>query len=435
MAQALRILMIEDDPNDAELLLRKLRSNGFDVYAERVDRLEDVRRAIEQSQWDLALSDHSTPGFRLADVLDLLREPMTPLIVVSGAIGEHEVVEALHLGAASYVDKGSLSRLVPTIERVLAEMQLRREHAIAQRRLELVQAAVESAHDLIVIIEMRSDGTTNVVYVNEAAGRMTGFSAGEIAVRGITGLHGHDTDGAAIERLLDAMTRGEEVTAELLLYHRDGGTRWVETSIRPIPSGERRFVLVSRDITERKNIQAQLAFLAMHDPLTGLANRALLDERLGMELAKARRSGEHVAVMLLDLDNFKYINDTFGHACGDDLLREIGRRLRSCVREVDTVARLGGDEFVVVLTNVISTQHVANTARRILATIREPLLVERRAWTMSASIGIARYPHDARDEKGLLKCADGALYAVKESGKNTFRFKTPAAVAEPAAAE
>jgi diguanylate cyclase (GGDEF)-like protein/PAS domain S-box-containing protein len=428
MAEPLRILMIEDEPTDAELLVRKLRSSGFSLHSKRVDQIEDVRRALAESEWDLVLSDHSMPGFRSADVLVLLKESElpTPLIVVSGAIGELEVVEALHLGAASYVNKGSLSRLVPTIERVLGEARLRREHLIAQRRLELVQAAVESTHDLIFVLEVQADGTPAIAYVNESAKRMTGYTPDEIALNGFAGLHGHDSDGAAVERLLAAMTRGEEVTAELLLYHRDGTTRWVETSVRPITKGERRFVVVSRDVTERKSAEAHLESLAMHDPLTGLANRALLDGRLKMELAKARRSGQHVAVMLVDLDGFKAINDTFGHACGDDVLRELGWRLRTCVREVDTVARLGGDEFVVVLTSVAAPEFVSDTAHRILTTIRRPVSVEHGSISLSVSIGIALYPNDASDAKSLLRSADAALYRVKGSGKNDFDFRSKA---------
>ncbi len=418
--------MIEDDPSDAELLLRKLRADGLSPYTERVERLDDVRSALAEREWDLVLSDHSMPGFRSADVLALLKdhELPIPLIVVSGAIGEVEVVEALHLGAASYVDKGSLSRLVPIIKRVLDDAKLRREHLVAQRRLELVQAAVESAHDLIFILETQPDGSPKVVYVNEAAKRMTGYTPEEIAMHGFAGLHGHDTDSAAVERMLASISRGETTTAELLLYHRNDSTRWVETSIRPMATAGR-FVLVSRDITDRKKVEAQLAFLAMHDPLTGLANRALLDQCLAMELAKARRSGHQLAVMVIDFDDFKSVNDTFGHAGGDDLLRELGSRLRACVREVDTVARLGGDEFVVVLTDFERPQHATETARRILAAVREPAHVAGQPYAMSVSIGIALCPGDSRDAKGLLRTADAALYRVKARGKNGFALYDP----------
>src|ERR1700722_18424921 len=155
MSRPLRVLLIEDEPNDAELLVRKLRSGGFAPSPERADRLDDVRQALCREEWDVILCDHSMPGFRSADVLKLLKEraQATPLIVVSGAIGEQEVVDALHLGAASYVDKNSLSRLVPMIERALEDAELRRSHQRTQRELELVRAAVDSANDLILILE------------------------------------------------------------------------------------------------------------------------------------------------------------------------------------------------------------------------------------------------------------------------------------------
>jgi diguanylate cyclase (GGDEF)-like protein len=161
----------------------------------------------------------------------------------------------------------------------------------------------------------------------------------------------------------------------------------------------------------------------MHDPLTGLANRTLLEERLEMEFAKARRSGLLVAVLLIDFDNFKRVNDTYGHACGDELLRELGRRLRSCVREVDTVARLGGDEFVVVLTELASARGAEETAERLLADVRRPILADGRSHEISVSIGIAIYRGDAVDVKGLLKDADVALYRVKASGRNGFAYE------------
>jgi diguanylate cyclase (GGDEF)-like protein/PAS domain S-box-containing protein len=425
MKRPLRVLLVEDDPNDAELLIRKLRSSGFVPESERVERLDDVSAALERGDWDLVLSDHSMPGFRSADVLALMKERKitTPLIIVSGAIGEQEVVEALYLGAASYVDKSSLSRLVPTIERVLSEAALRQEHQAALRNLELVRAAVESAHDLIFILQTQPQGDPSVIYVNGAVERMTGYSAEEAIEHGFARIHGHGAESGVVDLLFTAMSRNEPATAELLLHHRDGSTRWVETSIRPIAAGSNRFVSVSRDITDRKNVEAQMAHLAMHDPLTGLANRTLLEERLEMEFAKARRSGLLVAVLLIDFDNFKRVNDTYGHACGDELLRELGRRLRSCVREVDTVARLGGDEFVVVLTELASARGAEETAERLLADVRRPILADGRSHEISVSIGIAIYRGDAVDVKGLLKDADVALYRVKASGRNGFAYE------------
>lgn len=164
-----------------------------------------------------------------------------------------------------------------------------------------------------------------------------------------------------------------------------------------------------------------LASLALHDPLTGLANRRLLVDRLSMAITQARRSWGWMAVMYLDLDGFKEINDTLGHAAGDMLLKAVARRLTETVREEDTVARLGGDEFVVVLPHIHSGADAAGMAQKIVDAASQSDDIEGRKVRMTASVGIGLCPEDARDAEGLMKAADAALYQAKRSGKNTFR--------------
>jgi diguanylate cyclase (GGDEF)-like protein/PAS domain S-box-containing protein len=424
MSRPLRVLLIEDEPNDAELLVRKLRSGGFVPSAERVDRLEDVREALEREEWDVVLCDHSMPGFRSADVLVMLRERVqtTPLIVVSGAIGEQEVVDALHLGAASYVDKNSLSRLVPMIERALQDAELRRAHQRTQRELELVRAAVDSANDLILILETLEDEPASILYVNGAAERITGYTAAELMERGLGTLYGPDTDSSALGQGQISLTRGGAATVECKMYRKDGSAMWVETVIEPIASGSSQFISVSRDITDRKNAEEKVAFLATHDPLTGLANRTLLDERIDGYLARARRTGTHVGVLVIDLDGFKAVNDSHGHEIGDRLLREIAHRLTCSVREVDTVARLGGDEFVVVLGDAIALEPIVRAAERILESASAPITLDDKRCHVSISIGVAVYPNDGETGSTLIKSADKAMYHVKGHGKNGFHF-------------
>ena len=416
--------MIEDDPNDAELLIRKLRTGGFLLSTHRTDQLPEVKRALIEDTWDLVLSDHSMPGFRSSDVLELLTEHAvdTPLVIVSGAIGEQEVVEALHHGAAGYVDKASLSRLVPMIERVLEGAELRRRHARAVQDLELVRAAIDSANDLIAILEVREREAPAIVFVNGACERITGYSGDELIARGPDILRGPDTDRAAIGRVMRAMARGNAATTEWLLYCKNDTATWMETEVHPIEAGSNRFISVSRDITERKKSEAEFAFLATHDPLTSLANRKLLDERLHRDLARARRTGSHVAVMLVDLDGFKEVNDSFGHASGDELLRELGRRLTCCTRETDTVARLGGDEFVVVLADAAGLEPIARAAERILDCVSKPVVIGGNISKLSISIGIAVHPNDGETPAALIKSADQAMYHVKMNGKHGFHF-------------
>jgi diguanylate cyclase (GGDEF)-like protein len=161
--------------------------------------------------------------------------------------------------------------------------------------------------------------------------------------------------------------------------------------------------------------------LAHHDELTGLPNRRLLDDRIAQAFAAARRTRDNVAVMLLDLDHFKPINDTYGHEAGDQVLKAVAARLRNCVRKADTVARLGGDEFVVMLP-MRDAQHAVRVAEGILAALAEPFPVGTNQFRLGVSIGISVFPDDAAEKDDLLKFADRAMYAVKASGRNAYRF-------------
>lgn len=179
---------------------------------------------------------------------------------------------------------------------------------------------------------------------------------------------------------------------------------------------------VSRDITERKRADAQIHYLAGHDGLTALPNRRLFSELLNNSIQNARRYHHFFAILFIDLDRFKIINDTLGHEAGDQLLREISARLTSAVRGSDIVARLGGDEFVVLLQEISDATQAAAVARKILAAVIKPMELNGQECRVSASIGICLYPTDARDEVGLMKNADIAMYRAKSEGKNTYYF-------------
>jgi diguanylate cyclase (GGDEF)-like protein len=184
------------------------------------------------------------------------------------------------------------------------------------------------------------------------------------------------------------------------------------------------FLAIKEDITERKRYEEQLQHLATHDDLTGLANRALLQDRLEQSILFAKRSGRLVAALLLDLDRFKIINDSLGHSFGDSLLKIIAERLRESVRGADTVARLGGDEFVILLAEVASEEDVGKVAKKILDNITAPFQIGDREITVTASLGISIYPWDGEDEETLIRNADIAMYRAKEEG-NSFRLYAP----------
>jgi diguanylate cyclase (GGDEF)-like protein len=178
----------------------------------------------------------------------------------------------------------------------------------------------------------------------------------------------------------------------------------------------------AEDITDRKAAEAEVKYLAYHDALTRLPNRMLFSDRLENALARARRNGEEVAVLFLDLNRFKKINDSLGHAAGDAMLREIAKRFRECVREEDTVARVGGDEFVILLRSVTSRDEVECVVQRIMDAVGQPFPLKDKSLGISCSIGISLYPEDGADAETLIRNADAAMYSAKESRCNDVRF-------------
>ncbi len=178
------------------------------------------------------------------------------------------------------------------------------------------------------------------------------------------------------------------------------------------------------EIAERKRIEEKITYVAFHDVLTSLPNRMLFYDRLTLALAHAQRSKEMLAVMFLDLDRFKTINDTLGHTTGDQLLRDVAGKLKKSVREEDTVARLGGDEFTLIVSGIFQVEHAGNIACKILDTIKQPLIIAGHELCITTSIGIALYPDDGNDPETLLKNADIAMYYAKQQGRNNYQFYT-----------
>lgn len=201
------------------------------------------------------------------------------------------------------------------------------------------------------------------------------------------------------------------------------GRRWFLGRVNPFTSNDRRFVVLTHeDITPLKEAESFVTELAYHDTLTGLPNRLLLQDRLSQHLIQAGRDRELVAVLFLDLDHFKYINDTLGHGAGDRMLKTVAGRLLSCVRKSDTVARLGGDEFLVILTGLDSPGDASVIARKMLEALTAPVDLEGQEVFTSSSIGIALFPEDGADAESLIGNADLAMYLAKEEGRNTYRY-------------
>jgi diguanylate cyclase (GGDEF)-like protein len=221
------------------------------------------------------------------------------------------------------------------------------------------------------------------------------------------------------------MERAEPFEIEYRVPAREGKIVWLAARGVPMRGGSgrvSRIIGVCQDITERKRREEMVHFLAYHDALTGLPNRRLLDDRLKQAVYQAQRRDARIAAMLVDLDDFKQVNDTAGHRAGDAVLREVAKRLGACVRKADTVARHGGDEFVILMADVHERADCQIVAEKILDALAAEFRIDGAAYKLGASIGISLFPSDAGDAEALLRNADVAMYRAKQFGKNQFRF-------------
>lgn len=288
---------------------------------------------------------------------------------------------------------------------------------------------VENMRDVVWILD---PNTLRFRYVSPSVERLRGYSAEEVMREPLDAaltpeyaaamkqqiqhsmaefLSGHDPDKVYVEEIRQPRKDGSSVWAEA-----------ISRFYRNVDTGQVEIHGVTRDISERKAAQEEIHYMAMHDLLTGLPNRMLLDDRLQQALVAAKREDGRVALMFLDLDRFKQINDTLGHGVGDQLLKQAATRMQECVRESDTVARIGGDEFIVLLRAVVDAQHAIAVAEKIRAALNQPFEVAGHLLTVSISIGIALYPEHGSDGDELSSNADIAMYSAKEHGRDNVRL-------------
>jgi diguanylate cyclase (GGDEF)-like protein/PAS domain S-box-containing protein len=265
-----------------------------------------------------------------------------------------------------------------------------------------------------------SNSEMPLIYVNPAFEKLTGYVLDEIRGRNCRFLQAGRTTQPGLRPLRHALSERRDVTTILQNFKKDGTPFWNELFLSPIRdrSGEvTHYVGIQNDVTERVELERKLAYMVHHDTLTGLANRGLLMDRLTQALSRADRSGRLVAVLFLDLDNLKTVNDLYGHEAGDLLLQVVGQRLGASVRKHETAARLGGDEFVVVLEDIEDEQAATRIKRRVANEIRQPMLASQQEFNPSASIGMALYPADGTTPGELLRAADMAMYVAKQAFK------------------
>ncbi|SDN86899.1 diguanylate cyclase/phosphodiesterase with PAS/PAC sensor(s) [Halomonas shengliensis] len=298
-----------------------------------------------------------------------------------------------------------------------------RDQALAQSRhnLQLAERVIDSSLEGIII----TDEQACIEFVNPAFTQMTGYTLEEAAGRTPAMLSSGRQDAAFYREMWDTLRahgywRGE------IWNRRKSGELYLElltiTAIHDDAGEVCNYAALFNDITHIRENEERVRRLAYYDPLTGLPNRRLLDDRLELAIRHAHRQEKRLAVIFLDLDHFKQVNDALGHAAGDELLLKVSRRLRSHLREDDTLARLSGDEFIVLLNEVEELDEVTRVARRLIDSVSAPFDIEGQVFRVGCSLGIGLYPDDAASPAGLVRCADSAMYQAKQEGRNTYRL-------------
>ncbi|HCN88346.1 MAG TPA: PAS domain S-box protein [Oxalobacteraceae bacterium] len=338
--------------------------------------------------------------------------------------------------AAAYVY--ALVSRSATIERVTGErtaalqfanLRLSEDIALRMRTekfLRLRERVIDVSANAIIICSAEAPDYA-IEYVNPAFERITGYGAVEVVGRSLESLQGSSQDQQNIGEIRAALRDKREGHALLRNYRKDGTGYWNDLFIAPVQDENgviSHFVVAQYDITAVMRYEAELEFQAQHDSLTGLANRNLLRERLTQAIAGADRSGTPIWIVFVDVDRFKFVNDTLGHEAGDTLLKVLAGRLQSAARGADTVARVGGDEFVLVLREHTEDGPGLAVLQHIMDAVAQPLMIEEHEFFLTCSIGVATYPTDGSTAENLIKHADIAMYRAKEMGRNTFQFYT-----------
>jgi diguanylate cyclase (GGDEF)-like protein/PAS domain S-box-containing protein len=428
MTNARTLLLMDDDPAHAQAFREALLiANGGPFQGEWVRTLaEGFERLAKKDIWVIFLNLRLSDSQGLAAFDHLLQAaPGVPTLLLGGIVDGAIATEALQRGAKEYlledhIDRYSLARAIRNMaERETAEDTLFTERARAQITLDSIGDAVIS-----------TGISGNVTYLNTVAEQMTGWSKEEAL----------DRPFAEVFKIIDGNTRKiapspvataieKNTTVALrpncILVRRDGHESAIEDSTAPIhdrTGAAAGAVIVFHDVSMSRATVGEMKHLAEHDILTDLPNRLLLKDRLTQAIATAHRNSTQVAVIFLDLDQFKHINDSLGHAIADRLLQSVAVRLVSCVRSTDTVSRQGGDEFVVILSEIKHSTDAGITARKILTALSESHGVDPHNLHVTASIGISTYPEDGEDAELLIKNADTAMYQAKQKGRNNYQF-------------
>ncbi|MES2352932.1 MAG: EAL domain-containing protein [Pseudomonadota bacterium] len=456
------ILIVDDTAANLVVLTTYLDSCGFSVIIAQ-DGQEGIARA-QFAQPDLILLDVMLPGIDGFEVCRRLKTNADtkniPIIFMTALSDTSDKVTGFSVGGADYITKPfQIAEVLARVNTHLALHAMQQQLQCAQNELEervarrtdelaRANAALEAENierrvvqeklkdqearirrliesNIIGIFFWRLDGSIDEA--NDAFLQITGYSrqdllSGHVQWVGMTPEEYRAADQLTIKQLVKT---GKCTPYEKEYIRQDGSRIPILVGGAFFEDSQKKGVGFVLNLTERKQAEERIRFMAHHDALTGLPNRILLQDRITQALTSARRTGTQVAVIFIDLDDFKRINDSLGHDIGDRLLQMVAIRFQECVREGDTVARLGGDEFVLSAPSLINSNDAALVARKALEALRLPFMVDRHELHLSGSIGISLYPGNGPDVETLMRAADTAMYHAKIRGRNNYQFFTP----------
>ena len=425
------ILLVDDDPCHAKALEEALIAAG-DIPSnfEWARTLSSgIERLAHKRVWAIFLNLF-LPDSRGIDTLDKLQllTPSVPIIVLGGADDEEVCKTAMLHGAQDYLLEGHLdSYLIARAIRNIIEREIARQELFAEK--ERAQVTLNSIGDAV----LSTDISGNVTYLNVVAEQMTGWARKEAVGHPLRDVF-QIIDGATHKpspnpmKLAIHQNKTVGLTANCILIRRDGYECAIEDSAAPIHDRDGQVtgaVIVFHDVSVARSMVLEMSHLAQHDDLTDLPNRLLLSDRLTQAISLARRNRHQLAVLFLDLDGFKHINDSLGHSIGDKLLQSVAARLLACVRKSDTISRQGGDEFVILLPEVTHAADVAISAAKIIAELKKAHTIGEHRLRVTGSIGLCTCPDNGEDAETLIKNADTAMYHAKQCGRDNYQFFRP----------
>jgi diguanylate cyclase (GGDEF)-like protein/PAS domain S-box-containing protein len=428
------ILLIQDDASMAARVLDLLAQSRDGPFAVEWSRscAAGLHRLNHQANTGIAavLIDLRLPQGQEIDIFDQIFQasPQIPILVLSSPEQEELAKHAVQRGAQDYILDNSLD--THSLSKALRNM--------LDRAANVEALFVESERALVTLNSIgdaviSTDVTGNVTYLNQVAEAMTGWTAATALGRPFAEVF-QIIDSAfpahTVNPMATAMQQNKTVTlsGSCILIRRDGVESAIEDSAAPIHDRRGQVtgaVMVFHDVTQTRAMAQRMSYLAHHDYLTDLPNRLVLDDRLTQAIAAARRQQQQLAVLFVDVDRFKHVNDSLGHAIGDELLLSIAGRLAASVRGSDTVSRQGGDEFVILLSSIAHAEDAALSANKILAALGLPHRVKDHDLQVTVSMGIGIYPDDGTDAETLVKNADIAMLNAKNNGRNNFQFFKP----------